>query len=145
MCDSSFDVEIGAGRVARMRKRAAGRDVDGVDARLDQPLAHLRRLLDRVARAFELEDEQRVVVLGGADLHLQVEVATDPRADGPDDLEDEARAVLERSAVFVRAIVDGRAQELRDQVAVGAVQLDAVEAGLARAPGALGKRGHDLA
>ena len=44
------------------------------------------------------------------------------------------------AAVFVRAVVDRRAEELRDQVAVGAVQLDAVEARLARAPRALGER-----
>ena len=37
-----------------------------------------------------------------------------------------------------------RAQELGDEVAVGAVQLHAVEAGLARPPGAFGKRGHGL-
>ena len=48
-------------------------------------------------------------------------------ADRLDDLADEAGAVLERAAVVVLAIVDRRAEELRDQVAVGAVQLDAVE------------------
>ena len=55
------------------------------------------------------------------------------------DLEHEAGAVLERAAVLVLAVVDRRAEELRDQVAVGAVQLDAVQPGLARAPGALGE------
>ena len=47
--------------------------------------------------------------------------------------------------VLVLAIVDRRAQELRDQVAVGAVQLDAVEPGLARPPRAFGKRVDRLA
>ena len=99
------------------------------------------RVLDGVARRLRPEEEQRVVVLGGADLHLQVEVAADLRADRPDDLDDEPGAVLERPAVLVRAVVDRRAEELRDQVAVRAVQLDAVEARLARAPGAFGERG----
>ena len=89
-------------------------------------------------------NRQRVVILGGADLHLQVEVVADLGADGADDFEHEAGAVLERAAVFVLAVVDRRAEELGDQVAVGAVQLDAVEAGLARAPRALGEVRDDL-
>src|SRR6185503_19631864 len=60
---------------------------------------------------------------------------------GLDDLDDEARPVVERSAVFVLTVVDGRTQKLRDEVTVGAVELDAVEASLARPPRALGKRG----
>ena len=78
-------------------------------------------------------------MLGGADLHLQVEVVADLRADRLDDVDDEPGPVFERAAVLVLAIVDRRAEELRDQVAVGAVQLDAVEARLARAPRALGE------
>ena len=81
----------------------------------------------------------------GADLHLQVEVVADALADRADDVEHESRPVLERAAVLVLAIVDRRAQELRDQVAVGAVQLDAVEPGLARPPRAFGKRVDRLA
>ena len=57
-----------------------------------------------------------------------------------DDLQHEAGAVLERPAVVVGAVVDGGAQELREQVAVGAVQLDAVEACLAGAARAVGER-----
>ena len=113
--------------------------MDGVDARLDQPLAHLDRVLQRVAGLADVQRAQRVGVLHGADLHLEVEVVADLGPNGLDDVEDEARAVLERAAVFVLAIVDGRAQELRDQVAVGAVQLDAVQPRLARAPRALGE------
>jgi hypothetical protein len=78
-----------------------------------------------------LELEQRVVVVGRADLHLQVEVATDARANGLDDLDDEPRAILERTAVLVLAIVDRGAEELRDEIAVCAVQLHAVEVRLA--------------
>ena len=86
--------------------------------------------------------QQRVVEFRRADLHLQVKVRADARADRLDDLADELRAVGQHAAVFVGAIVDTRAEKLRDQVAVGAVQFHAVEARLARASCALGKRLH---
>ena len=127
-----------------MREEGAGRHVDRVDARLDQPLAHAHRVVQRVAGRADAEERHGIGVLHGADLHLQVEVAADALADRADDVEHESRPVLERAAVFVLAIVDRRAQELRDQVAVGAVQLDAVEAGLARAPRAFRERVHRL-
>ena len=48
-------------------------------------------------------------------------------------VEAEARAVLQRAAVFVGAAVLERRVELRDQIAVRGVDFDAVEAGLLRA------------
>ena len=139
-----IDVQVRPGRIPWVRERAAGGDVDRVDAGVHQPPAHLRRLLDGVAGLLVLQHEQRVVVIGRADLHLQVEIAPDAGPDRPDDVEDETRAVLERPAVLVGAVVDRRAEKLRDQIAVGAVQLHAVEARVARAPRPLGERGHDL-
>ena len=50
-----------------------------------------------------------------ADLHLQMEIVPDLLTDGADDLEDETGPILERAAVFVFAIVDGGAEELRDE------------------------------
>ena len=140
-----IDVQVGARRVAWMRERAAGRHMDRVNTRFDQPLAHLRRFFDRVPRTLMPQQEQRVVMLGGADLHLQMEVATDARTNRTHDLEDEARAVFERTAVLVFPVVDRRTQKLRDEVSIGAVELDAVEISLPRAPRALGKSGHNLA
>ena len=103
------DREI-AGRVLGMRERGAGGDVNRVDAVLLEPLADLNRVLEDVAGLFLLE--QRVVVLGRADLHLQVEVAADALADRLDDLAHEARPVGQDAAVFVGPVVDPRAQEL---------------------------------
>ena len=66
------------------------------------------------------------------------------RASPPDvdhrlsDLEREADAVLDRAAVGVGALVGAVAQELVDQIAVGGVDFDAVEAG---SLGVFGRRG----
>ena len=69
--------------------------MNGIDPGLHEPLAHLDRIGDRVARRPPPEQRQRIVVLGRADLHLQVKVVPDLGADRLDDVEDEARAVLE--------------------------------------------------
>lgn len=50
-------------------------------------------------------------------------------SDGLSDLERKAHAVLDRAAVFVRALVRHVLDELVDQVPVRAVDLDAVKAG----------------
>src|SRR5688572_14533416 len=89
-------------------------------------------------------DSSRVLPAGpllndAADLHLQVEVGADLLANRANDLEHEAGAVLERTAVAVLAIVDRGAQELRDQIAVGAVQFDPVKTRFASAPRAVGE------
>ncbi len=138
--DELLDRQIDAGRIARMREERPGRHVDGIDAGLHQHLADLDRLVQGVAGRADAEERDRVGVILGADLHLQVKIAADLRPDRLHDVDHEAGAVLDRSAVFVLPIVDGRAQELRDQIAIGAVELDAVEARLLRPPRALGER-----
>ncbi len=45
------------------------------------------------------------------------------------DLEQEAGAVLDRAAILIGPQIGVRLQELLDQIAVGSVNLDAVEAG----------------
>ncbi len=60
--------------------------------------------------------------------------------DGAQNLEPEARPVLERAAVFVAAAVLEDIVKLRDEIAVRRVNLDAVEAGALRAPRGLGER-----
>ena len=54
--------------------------------------------------------------------------------DGVDDLQREARAILDSAAVSVVTSVRAVAQELVDEIAVGGMDLDAVEAGPLRAP-----------
>src|SRR3546814_14420295 len=49
-----------------------------------------------------------------------------------DDFEQQARAVFERTAVGVVAIVDAVAQELVEQIAVRAMYFDGIEAGQRR-------------
>src|SRR5687767_8358626 len=102
-----------------MRKAAASGNVNSVHSRLLQPLADLNGIFDRVSRLFK--ERQRVVVLHRADLHLQVKISPGFRTNGAHDIEDEARAVLERAAVPVRAIVNRGTEELGKQVAVRGV------------------------
>jgi hypothetical protein len=116
--------------------------VEGVDAGLLEPLADLDRVFER--RALALPEEEVVAVVDGRDLELEVVVGPDLVPDGAHDVEGEPRPVLERAAVLVLAVVDDRREELSDQVAVAAVDLDAVGARLARAAGGAGEAADEL-
>ena len=68
-------------------------------------------------------------------------------SDRIDHLEQEARAILDAAAVSVGALVGAVAQELIDQIAVGAMHLDAIEPCVHRVPRRmriLGDNGGDL-
>ena len=62
---------------------------------------------------------------------------------GPDNLDDDPGPLLGGAAVRVRPAVRVRRQELRQQVPVRRVDLDAVEPGLGRQTGGARKLGHD--
>jgi hypothetical protein len=96
-----LDREVDASRVSRMRKEAAGRDVDGIDAGFLEPRADLHGFVDGVARGPTVERLDGVVSLLDADLHLQVKRRADPIANRADDLEDEPRAIAQDAAVVV--------------------------------------------
>ena len=121
-----------------MRERVAGRDVDRVGAGVLEPAARPGLRPRPCCRACS-HGRNALPSSRRADLHLEVEVVADLVADRADGLEQQPRTVLERAAVVVLAVVDRRGQELREEVAVGAVDLDAVEAGLARAARAGGE------
>src|SRR6266540_5257304 len=104
-------------------------------AGLCQPAAHLDVLLERVARL--LPRQSGVVVIDAVDLELHVVLRADLVANSIDDLDSKTCAILERAPVFVGTIIDPRAQELRKQVAIGAMQLDPVDAGFLGASRAL--------
>ena len=65
-------------------------------------------------------------------------------ADGLGDLKDQAGAVGEAAAVAVGAFVGGLGEELGEEVAVGAVQFDAVVAGFVEEFGGVGEAGDDV-
>lgn len=60
--------------------------------------------------------------------------SADLLGNGIDHLEEKAGAVLDRAAIGVRAFIGAGAQELVDQIAVGSMDLDAVESGFDRGP-----------
>jgi hypothetical protein len=101
----------------------AGGDVQGVGA---CPGRH-----DRNLAAFREHEAAGEIVL---DRKPEDDRDADSVPDGRNHLQAEARTIFQCSAIGVGAQVFRGVEELRDQVAVGAVNLDAVEAGLLGAP-----------
>jgi hypothetical protein len=105
------------------RVPGAGADADRDCARLLQPARDLHALVEREAARHRV---------------LAVDAPDERRAGGDDrarHLEAEARAVGERAAVGVGAAVVERREEVRRQIAVRAMDLDELEAGLEREVG----------
>src|SRR5439155_26901071 len=99
-----------------MREQAAARYMDGVRALGFAPFADLDRVLQCVAAPFP---RNHVVVVDRAELDLEVKIGTGLGADSGNDFAHETRAVFQRAAVLVLAIVDSGAEELVDEVAIG--------------------------
>ena len=110
--------------------------MDRVDAVFDQPHAELRAVLRGQAVG---------QVLVGRDPVDDREVGADLGADGVHDVEGEAGPPLGVTTVFVGAVVGVWRQELVDQVAVGAVHLDGVNACFLTPARAGGELGHEFA
>ena len=110
-------------RRRRQRPVMAGRDVERIGARLRRPDRDLAALLVGHAVGKIVLDREPV---DDAERRRR-------GLDRAQHLEPEAGAVRERAAIGVGAAVLERGVELRDQIAVGGVDLDAVEAGLAGA------------
>src|SRR3954447_26893061 len=107
----------------RAGHRAAAGAVDQVDAEVAQALREFNRLR---------EIPSAVHPIGSGDAHEERQMIRPrlPHAFG--DAERKAHAILERPAVFVRAHVAERREELVQEIAVRHVQLDDVEACIQR-------------
>ena len=103
----------------------AGADVQGVGARVSRP--------DRNLLAFVPWQAAREIVLDRQPInHRHV---ADRRLDGAQHLKPKASPVFKAAAVLVDAPVLERRVELRDQIAMRGMDLDAIEAGAPGAPG----------
>ncbi len=118
------------------RRGDADRGVDVVDVagRVDD-LGHADRVVDRGAVLDQLVAAQP---------HAERQPVPDHLAHGGDDVDEDARPVLERPAVLVGAAVGGGGEEPADDRAVRALQLDAVEAALGAVLGHQCVAGDDL-
>ena len=90
------------------------------------------------------DGESALGPVGGGEAHEQGHVLGDHVADGVGDAQQQPGAVLQGAAVFVRALVAQRGEELVEEVPVGAVELHEVHAGLHGTAGRGGERGHDV-
>lgn len=79
--------------------------------------------------------------VGGGDAEEERRGVGDGGADSVDDLEREAGAVLERTAVVIGALVGDGGEEGVEEVSVGVVDFDNVDAGGERALGGGDERG----
>jgi len=118
---------------------AAGGDIDQIDA----------LLLHELRKGYGLGEVPACAEgfggpVGGGDADEERQVLRPDGADGADDLEREANAVVEAAAVFVGAVVGEGREELVEEVTVGGVNFDEVEACGAGAVGGGNEVGDDL-
>lgn len=126
-----------------LRMRARRRHIQHIDAALRQQLRQPHRIRHR-PRLLRAEPLDVLEPIRRRDAHEQRHVARNGRAHALDDLERQPRPVLEAPAVLVAAAVRHGRQELVQQVAVRAVDLDEVEARRDRAPRRARERRPDL-
>ncbi len=120
--------------VARLKPGVLGRDHDGHRAQqgdADVDVVDEAGLLDLLRRLGVVLDVQAALEHVAAD-HADADDELGPHsvADLLQHLHAETHAVLERAAVLIRPVVLEGRQELVDQIAVGEMDLDAVETGL---------------
>src|SRR5271163_635400 len=79
--------------------------------------------------------EAALLEVRGIELDADREIGPDRVPDGSDRGEQQPGSIFERSAPPISPAIGERAQELRQQVAMGGMELDAGEAGRPRLPG----------
>ena len=142
--------------LARNRKGATGNDMLGSTIGVGQMVARLPAQhvgeVDQAAFRIGAGDGDAVLVgqavvdqLVARHAHADDVVVADRLAAGFQHLDAEAHPVFQAAAVLVGALVDGRAPELVDQVAVGGGQLEPVQAAFLAAAGGGGVVGDDAA
>jgi hypothetical protein len=118
------------------RHQTTRRHVDKIDAERAEPAAQLDR---------RLEVPAAVNPVGGRKSHQQRQSLGPLLANCGHDLSQQTRACREAAAIGVAAQVRQRRQELMQQESMGGMNLDGLEAGLARAPCARPELLDDLA
>ena len=109
------------GALARQGRCVAATDFDGVDAGVGQPGHDLLAFFKGQAAVFH--------EIGTVQFDPDRIIGADGLAHGGDTFQEEAGPVFQAAAVGIGAGVEMGRQELAGQVAVGAVELDAVETG----------------
>ncbi len=105
-----------AGRIARMWEDATAGNVNRIRAGLHGPIANCNRIFELIT--FLAPRIERVIEIRGIGLQLHMKRFACLFFDIANDLQDKLGAAFQLSTVLVRAVVDSRAEKLRDQVAV---------------------------
>ena len=114
------DLKAGANGDFGVGDLTAGGDIDEIDAAIAEEMGELDGVVDGPA-IFR--------PVGGGDADEKGQMLGPDGADGVDDFEKQADAILETAAVGIGAVVGEGREELVEQVAVGGVDLDEVKAG----------------
>jgi hypothetical protein len=130
----AVDGDVLPSRVAR-RDHHSARNLEGIQAGVHQQARHPHRFLDAESSGGRVHH---------AELHRQGLVGRHCRAYCPHHVNGEAGAALRRPAPVVIAAIGERGQKLADEVAVGPVDVHAVEACDDGAPRAGRERRHGL-
>jgi hypothetical protein len=77
--------------------------------------------------------------------HDEREIATNGSLNRLDYFQQETGAMFERATILILSIVDRAAEELREEIAIGRVQLNAIEFGLRNPFGCFGEQVHNFA
>jgi hypothetical protein len=113
--ESGTDGDLGVGNLS------AGRNVNEIDAVLAQELGELDGFIDGPAAGDPV---------GGGDADKERQMMRPLGADCVNDSEKQADSILKAAAIGIRTLVGERREELVEQITVGSMNLDHIEASL---------------